>query len=959
MDYKNTLNLPKTDFPMKANLAQKEPETLKAWDAIDIYNNLRKASSSNQLFILHDGPPYANGRIHLGHTVNKVIKDMIVKSRQLMGMDAPYIPGWDCHGLPIEHNVEKDLGSKKASMDKLEIRERCRQYASKFVSIQRDEFKRLGVLGDWENPYLTMSYDYEAAICKAFCDIFLNGHVIKSKKPVHWCPTCVTALAEAEVEYADHTSASVTVKFKAGEALQGFLHQTLGIEIPAFVLIWTTTPWTLPANLAVALNPAFDYIVIEKDGEAWLMAEGRLMANLAMLGLELKDVKVIGRVAPSKIEKMTLHHPFIERQSLIVLADYVTLEAGTGCVHTAPGHGADDYLTGRRYGLETYAPVDDRGRFVEGLNQAVSGLSGLKIFDANPVIIEMLKERGALVHEEKLRHSYPHCWRCKKPVIFRATSQWFISMEKEGLRKKALDAIEKVEWIPEWGKDRIQGMVKDRPDWCISRQRAWGVPITVFTCNNCETPLMTREIADRLIAMFEKEGADAWFKKDIAELLPDKSKCTNCGSESFKKETDILDVWFDSGVSHEAVLMKRARHQRPADMYLEGSDQHRGWFQSSLLTSVATTGSAPYKAVLTHGFVVDGQGKKMSKSVGNVISPADVIKEFGADVLRLWVTSEDYRDDIKISKEILQRLTEAYRKIRNTVRYLLSNLHDFDPSKPASFVSVEELEDLDKWALWKLNELKNKVKDAYLDYKFHVIFHRTHEFCTVDMSALYLDIVKDRLYCEATDSKKRRSCQTVLWKIAHDLLIMLSPVLSFTAEEAWRYLPKSSSMASESIFFAQYPEAEQLFPDGFDMNVWLNKWETIWKIRAEITKALELARKDKHIGLALDAKVLLFVPDEQAELKSLTRQYLDMLRDLAIVSQLEMIGNAEPQDKALLSWQAEAVEGVKVFVCKAKGAKCARCWQWSEQIGSEQGWQDVCPRCAASLHEMKVVPETV
>jgi len=956
MDYKTTLNLPKTDFPMKANLAQKEPEALKAWDAMNLYSRLRETSAEKELFILHDGPPYANGRIHLGHAVNKVIKDMIVKSRQLMGMDAPYIPGWDCHGLPIEHNVSKDLGSKKAGMDKLDIRERCRQYASKFVSIQRDEFKRLGVLGDWENPYLTMSYDYEAAICKAFCDIFLNGHVIKSKKPVHWCPTCVTALAEAEVEYADHSSPSITVKFKAEDALQSFLKQNLGVAIPAFVLIWTTTPWTLPANLAVAMNPAFDYVVIEKDNEAWIMAEGRLMANLAMLGLELKDVKLLGRIDPVKIEKMTLRHPFIDRHSILVLADYVTLDAGTGCVHTAPGHGADDYITGRRYGLETYAPVDDRGRFVEALDKDVAGLAGLKIFDANPVIVEILREKGALVYEEKLRHSYPHCWRCKKPVIFRATSQWFISMEKQGLRRGALDAIEKVQWIPDWGKDRILGMVKDRPDWCISRQRAWGVPITVFICNQCETPLMTREIADRLVGLFAKEGADVWFKKDISELLPSGQKCGNCGSESFKKETDILDVWFDSGVSHEAVLMKRARHQRPADMYLEGSDQHRGWFQSSLLTSVATTGDAPYKAVLTHGFVVDGQGKKMSKSVGNVISPADVIKEFGADVLRLWVASEDYRDDIKISKEILQRLTEAYRKIRNTLRYLLSNIHDFDSARQ---VATDELEDLDKWALWRLNELKSRVRDAYLDYKFHIIFHKTHEFCTVDMSALYLDIVKDRLYCEATDSKKRRSCQTVLWKIAHDLLIMLSPMLSFTAEEAWKYLPKSTGMQTESIFLTRYPESDVLFPADVDVDAWLNKWEIIWKVRAEITKALELARKDKHIGLALDASVLLLVPDTLPGLKGLARQHIELLRDLAIVSQFALLDEEPTETSALFTWQSETIEGIKVFVLKASGAKCARCWQWSEQIGADINWPDTCPRCAKALGEMQLTPDNV
>lgn len=938
MDYKDTLNLPQTAFSMKANLSQNEPNMLKKWAEMDLYGRLRRHFAGKPCFILHDGPPYANGHIHLGHTINKVLKDIIIKSRQFQGFDVPYVPGWDCHGLPIEHNVEKDLGSKKKDMTKLEIRKSCRRYAEKFVNIQREEFKRLGVLGDWDHPYLTMSYDYEAAICREFCDIFLKGYVVKSKKPVYWCPTCVTALAEAEVEYADHKSPSITVKFAAKANLQAWFKERFKADLPVFVLIWTTTPWTLPANLAVALHSDFDYVGVKIENEIWIVAEARLSAILLSVGKELVDVQVLGRFNGKEIEGMHLLHPFIERDSLLVTADYVTLDTGTGCVHTAPGHGADDYATGLRYGLEIYAPVDDRGRFT----QDVANFAGVNIFDANAKIIELLQEKGVLVASEPLTHSYPHCWRCKRPVIFRATSQWFISMDgQQGLRKRALSAIEEVRWIPEWGKDRIRGMVEARPDWCVSRQRAWGVPVTVFVCEDCETPFMNAATAQRLYEVFSVEGADAWFARSTKELLPSDASCAKCGGKKIRKETDILDVWFDSGVSHAAVLGQRSELSWPAHLYLEGSDQHRGWFQSSLLTSVATRDQAPYQAVLTHGFVVDGQGKKMSKSVGNVISPLDIIKEYGAEILRLWVSSEDYQDDIKISKEILQRLVESYRKIRNTFRYLLSNLYDFNPDTDAVFES--ELDILDRWALARLTLLKKRVLSAYNDYKFHQIYHRIHEFCTVDMSALYLDIIKDRLYCELPNGTKRRSAQTVLYRIARELLIMVSPILSFTAEEAWAHLNKGASEPAESIFLAELGQ-DKWAVELSDAES--RKWDEIWRVRFEITKAMELARKDKKIGLALDARVVVTLPEELVQ--PLNGEAL-LLKTLSIVSQLEF-GGADAN--ALLIWESQDVSGLKISVCKANGQKCARCWTWSETVGSDNRFANVCERCAGVLKAM-------
>ena len=952
MDFKKTLNLPKTKFPMKANLSQREPEMLKRWDEMDLYGMLRRAGKGRPRFILHDGPPYANGHIHLGHTVNKVLKDMIIKHRQMTGMDAPYVPGWDCHGLPIEHNVEKELGKKKRQMDKLAIRKACRKYAEKFVKIQRDEFKRLGVSGDWANPYLTMNYDYEAAIAREFCRIYLDGHVVKSKKPVYWCPSCVTALAEAEVEYAPHRSPSITVKFPADADLLERISKAAGRQFhEGYLLIWTTTPWTLPANRAVAVHPDYTYVAAVVDlsrtgggKELWIAAESRIMAVLTSLGLDQTDMEITARLTGAELEGLHVRHPFLDRTGPIINADYVTLDTGTGCVHIAPGHGAEDYESGLRYGLEVYSPVDKYGRFRDEIKE----FAGMNIFKANPEIIALLDSKGLLVAHEDVEHSYPHCWRCKKPVIFRATAQWFISMDRKGLRQEALKHIEEVEWIPQWGKERIYGMVEARPDWCISRQRSWGVPITVFVCQDCETPIMTEQAAEKIAEIFQKEGADAWFTRPAADFLGEGYSCPKCGGSNIDKENDILDVWFDSGVSHAAVLEQRPELSSPADLYLEGSDQHRGWFQSSLLTSTATRHRAPYRSVLTHGFVVDGQGKKMSKSVGNVIPPEKVIKRFGAEILRLWVSAEDYQDDIKISDEILQRLTEAYRKIRNTIRYLLGNLSDFSPEQDA--VPFQDMEPLDRWAVARADQVFDKVIGAYSKYRFHVVFHQLYQFCTVDLSALYLDIIKDRLYCELKGGRERRSAQSAMHTIAQGLIKTMAPVLSFTAEEAWGHLTGTVGQGGSSVFMESMPETGRFCLTQQESDF----WDRIWPIRAEITKALELARRQKRIGLALDARVLVELPSDY--LKGLDLAGLDVaecLKMITIVSQLEIAEELEGSAAADANlWASEDIDGLKVLVAPARGKKCDRCWTWTEQPQT-YGDSTICPRCLRVMKELE------
>ncbi|MBI5042617.1 MAG: isoleucine--tRNA ligase, partial [Nitrospirae bacterium] len=726
MDYKDTLNLPKTDFPMKANLSQKEIEILKKWEDEKIYKKLAEKGKGKPRFILHDGPPYANGNIHIGHALNKILKDIIVKYYTMKGFYSPYVPGWDCHGLPIEHQVDKNLGAKKKELSKIEIRRLCREYAEKYINIQRDEFKRLGVFGDWDNPYLTMDYKYEGSIVRELGKVVGKGSVYRGKKPVLWCFSCETALAEAEVEYNDKESPSVYVRFKVASITDtiktkaGFKNYP---ELSHYFLIWTTTSWTLPANLAIALHPEVDYVEamvnLGASKEVWVLAKPLLESCMERFGI--KDYSIIASHKGDDLFGIVCQHPFIERPSRIILGEHVTIDAGTGCVHTAPGHGQEDYEMGLKYGLDIYTPVDSRGQFTSDVPE----WQGVNVFKANPLINEKMRGLGVLIKEEKLVHSYPHCWRCKKPVIFRATEQWFISMEKNNLRQKALEQIDKkIKWVPPWGRNRIYSMIENRPDWCISRQRSWGVPITIVRCKSCNEPLMDQNIVNRVADMIDKEGADVWFLKEPSELLPKGTACPKCGKTEFTKETDILDVWFDSGVSHAAVLRERPELSWPADMYLEGSDQHRGWFHSSLLESIATVGEAPYKTVLTHGFVVDGSGKKMSKSAGNVVAPQEVIKQYGAEILRLWVSAEDYKDDIRISKEILTRLAEAYRRIRNTCRFLLGNLYDFEPEKDA--VSDNELLEIDRWALHRLQILIQRVEDAYKNFEFHVIFHSLH-----------------------------------------------------------------------------------------------------------------------------------------------------------------------------------------------------------------------------------------
>ena len=757
MEIKDSLNLPQTAFPMKANLSKREPEILARWDDERLYDRLRESGKGRPKYILHDGPPYANGRIHLGTALNKILKDIILKSRQMSGFDAPYVPGWDCHGLPIEHQVDKELGKRKQSMSQGEIRRHCRRYAEGFIDIQRNEFKRLGVLGEWENPYLTMTFDYEATIARELGRFFEKGSVVRSKKPIYWCTSCETALAEAEVEYHDHTSPSVYVKFPLLPESQARLPELDGK--PAYVLIWTTTPWTLPANLAITLHPDFKYVAVDVGEEFWVLAEGLLEKCMTTFGIA--DYRVIASWPSEALKGLSCGHPFLNRKSVLVLGSHVTLDAGTGCVHTAPGHGREDYDMALEYGLDVYSPVDDKGYFTPD----VEFFAGRFVFEANHAINDKLKELGRLIREEKITHSYPHCWRCKKPVIFRATEQWFISMEINGLREKALRCIDQVEWIPNWGRDRIYSMVENRPDWCISRQRSWGVPITVFKCRDCGTVLASREVFSKVVELFETKGADCWFDMSTEDLLPSGATCAGCGSTRFEKELDILDVWFDSGVSFAGVIEKRPNLGFPADLYLEGSDQHRGWFHSSLLASVGTRGTAPYRAVLTHGFVVDGQGYKMSKSLGNVIAPEEIIRQYGAEILRLWVSAEDYRDDIRISPDILKRLSEAYRRIRNTCRFLLGNLYDFDPAKDS--IPYGDMHELDRFALCQLQDLIGKVRQAYDRFEFHRVYHALHNYCVVDLSAFYLDILKDRLYTSGAESSGRRSAQTALYEIVH------------------------------------------------------------------------------------------------------------------------------------------------------------------------------------------------
>ena len=930
MEYKETLNLPVTDFPMKANLVTKEPEALKQWEAGDLYGQIRKERKGKPKYVFHDGPPYANGHIHMGHALNKLLKDFVVKIQSMKGFDATFVPGWDCHGLPIEHQVGKELKKQKKDFSKSEIRKLCREYAAKFVDIQKEEFKRLGVFAGWDKPYLTMDYSYEATIVREFAKFIEQGMVYKGLKPVHWCVQCQTALAEAEVEYDNHKSPSIYVKFPVKS---GWKDQIEGLDAAkTHFVIWTTTPWTLPANLAICLHPDFEYTTVSHNGEHWIVAKE--LAPGLLEEWDIKDAKTLGKCSGKDLEGVVCRHPFIDRESPVILGEHVTLEQGTGCVHTAPGHGQEDYVVGQKYGLDTYNPVDDAGVF----KPIVEHFAGQFVTKANPNIIQKLEDDGFLVHASEVEHSYPHCWRCHQPIIFRATAQWFIPMDKDGLRTNALEAINKTRWVPPWGRERIYSMVENRPDWCVSRQRAWGVPITVLTCKECETQMTSPEVMSNIVKLVEQHGADFWFEKEALELLPAGYQCS-CGSKKFVKEMDILDVWFDSGVSHAAVLEGDPNMQWPADLYLEGSDQHRGWFHSSLLESVGTRSAAPYKTVLTHGYVVDGKGKKMSKSAGNVIAPQKIIDQYGAEILRLWVASENYREDIRISDEILKRLTEAYRKIRNTFRFLLGNLSDFDPKSDA--VPMDELEEIDRYILYRFRTVSEKIMKAFDDFEFHVFHHSFYNFCIVDLSAFYLDIVKDRLYTYPRTSKERRSGQTAMYELLKGMAQLMAPVLSFTSEEVWSFMSFKGD-ETPSVHLSSFPDLSQVsFPDQL-----ADKWEKISQLKGEVSRALELRRQEKMIGHSLDALVRLELSES---LRKLLEPEQDQLKFILIVSAVEIVDTLDDDDNVYTS---ETMDGVRIAVRKASGEKCERCWNYfTEKPAPEH--PSICLRCVKNLESAK------
>lgn len=921
MEYKATLNLPRTDFPMRANLPQREPEILRFWEEAHLYRQVQNSTRGRPKFILHDGPPYANGDIHLGHTLNKILKDIIVKYRAMTGHDAPYVPGWDTHGLPIEQQAIKTLGVDRNQVDVLEFRRICKEYALKYVTIQREQFKRLGVQGDWDNPYLTLEPAYEAVQIGIFGEMAKRGFIYKGLKPVYWCADCETALAEAEVEYQEKESPSIYVLFPVKESKGLF-----PLDDRTCILIWTTTPWTIPGNTAISLHPDFDYVLAEVAGMKIIVAE-KLLAPVSGIKGE-KSPRVLGGWKGRQLEGIRCAHPFYERDSLVVLGEHVTLEQGTGAVHTAPAHGMEDFEVCQAYHIPVVSLVDGKGIFVS----EAGPFAGMKIWDANQSVIEELERRGLLYHQEKIVHQYPHCWRCKDPLLFRAAEQWFASID--GFRKEALKAIEEVQWIPAWGKERIYNMVAERGDWCISRQRVWGVPIPIFYCNDCQKAIINDLTISRLQDLFRRYGSDVWFERSAEELLPPGFVCPECGGKAFRKETDTMDVWFDSGSSHAAVLEQHPELRWPADLYLEGSDQHRGWFNSSLCTAVATRGAAPYRAVLTHGFVVDEEGRKMSKSLGNVIDPQELIEKFGADILRLWVSSSDYRSDVAVSQNIMNQLAEAYRKIRNTFRFMLGNLYDFDPVRDR--LSYEDLSLLDRWALLKLHRLIQRVTKAYETYEFHMVYHAISNFCVVDLSSFYLDVTKDALYCSYPSSRERRGIQTVLYEMVNVLARLLAPVLSFTAEEVWGYLPRAKEQFF-SVHLAPWPQV-----DGRCLDQELEaKWEQILKIREEITRALEVARKEKVIGPSTEAFVSLYPENE--ETAAFLREIEADLATILIVSGVKVYETWVAAPGGSLS--AENTFAMKILIQRAPGRKCTRCWLYHESVGASGEHPALCERC--------------
>jgi isoleucyl-tRNA synthetase len=932
IDLKKTVNLPRTDFPMKANLPQTEPKILARWEQENLYQQIRRARAGRPVFVLHDGPPYANGNIHLGTAFNKILKDFIVKARSMAGFDAPFVPGWDCHGLPIEIKVDGELGPRKAQMTVPEIREECRKYAQKYVELHRREFKRLGVFGEWARPYLTMTADYEAVIARAFVDFLDKGYVYKGLKPVHWCMRDRTALAEAEVEYEDHASPSIWVRFALTSDPARIDPALAGRRV--WGLIWTTTPWTIPANMAIAFHPKFEYVAVEERGEVYIVARDLHKATAEKCGWP--DPKVLAGFPGAVLEGAVFRHPFLERDSVGILADHVTLEQGTGAVHTAPGHGQEDYLSGQQYGIPTYCPVDAGGRFfhAEGASGRLPDqIIGKTVWEANPLVVDILRERGALLAEGRLEHSYPHCWRCHQPTIFRATEQWFIGMGNNGLRERALEAVKSVKWIPGWGQERMSAMLGERPDWCISRQRVWGVPIVVFYCEDCGEPLTERKYLDRVVELFARHTTDVWYERSEAELLGPEARCARCGGGRFRKGSDILDVWFDSGASHLGVLNESYGLPWPCDLYIEGPDQYRGWFQSSLLVGVGLKGGSPYRQCATHGWTLDGEGRAMSKSLGNIIEPEAIVSKYGAEVLRLWVASQEFTEDVRISDTILARLSEAYRKLRNTFRFALGNLSDFDPAADA--LPAGDLLELDQWILLRAEKLVEQCRGWYDEMAFHKVYHAVYDFAITDLSALYFDVLKDRLYTAAPRSRARRSAQTALYRLTYALVRLLSPILTFTTEEVWNHFRKPAG-EPPSVHLSLFPEPKELTRGLTASDRRRGRhWDRLMEVRDHVLKSLEAARQEKFIGAPLEACVRL---KAGGDLYTLLEQYEDELPALFIVSQVRL--------------ERQAEKALAVHVARAEGAKCERCWKYTTDVGSVDQLPTVCAACAAAVAEI-------
>ena len=941
LELKATINLPKTAFPMKANLPQNEPKMLERWEQMGIYERIRQARQSQPKYILHDGPPYTSGPIHLGTALNKCLKDFIVKSKTMAGFDAPYVPGWDCHGLPIEIKVDKELGGKKLQMRPTDVRAECRKYAQKFLDLQRTQFKRIGVFGRFDRPYATMNPQYESIVLKTFFSFYENGFVYKGLRAVYWCMHDETALAEAEVEYENHTSPTVWVKYallddptKLDPALAGKKVSTI---------IWTTTPWTLPASMAVAFHPNEEYVALESGGEVYIVASRLAKDTAAKCGLA--DPRELAHFPGRKLERLHFQHPFLDRKILGVLADYVTMDTGTGVVHTAPSHGAEDFATGVKYGLDATSHVDEKGILRDGLPE----YTGQYVFKANPIIVELLRKRGALLHSESVEHSYPHCWRCHNPVIFRATDQWFISMEtpmpggkskEDTLRTRTLEEIKKVKWDPAWGEERLSNMIQTRPDWCISRQRVWGVPIAVFLCEGCGKPLNDHAVNQKVVELFKRAGADAWFTSESDTILPAGTKCPHCSGTKFEKETDIFDVWLESGASYLALIDDEPSYPWPSDLYLEGGDQYRGWFQSSLLCAMGTHGTPPYKGVVTPGWTLDEKGQAMSKSRGNDVDPVDIAGRLGGEIVRLWTASVDFREDVVGSETLMQRVAENYRAIRNNLfKNALGNLYDFDPQ--ANAVPFEKLEALDQYMLRQTATLARDVRTSYTEFAFHKIYHRVNHFCVVDLSAFYFDVIKDRLYTYAADSAGRRSAQTALWRINEAMVRLLAPILSFTCEEVWQHLPKVADRL-ESVHLAEFPDTAEILGDKSvpEQDAQQQQdWTTLLAVREQAMKALEEERNSKRIGKSLEAQLVITAADSAY---SVLARFKDQLRYLFIVSAVTLVQGS-----------GNGSGGVHVEVKKADGAKCDRCWNYSVHVGEDKTYPTICERCSAVLKELE------